>query len=76
MTSEELQAIIRESRLAAGLTQSAAAALIYATTRTWEDWESGRRNMHPAMLRYFRHVAGVERIPFRRVTTPTPAAAQ
>lgn len=35
----------RAARLAAGLTQTAAAQLIGATLRTWQDWEGGRRNM-------------------------------
>lgn len=41
---------IRAARAAAGLTQPQAAALIYSTLRTWQDWESGARRMHPAML--------------------------
>lgn len=44
---------IRAARAAAGLTQCAAAELIYATTRAWEDWEGGRRSMHPAMFELF-----------------------
>lgn len=57
---------IREARAASGLTQSEAAALIGSTARTWQDWERGIAAMHPGLWRLFRHVAGVERISFRR----------
>ena len=56
---------IREARTEAGLTQSAAAALITSTLRTWQDWEHGKRTMQPALWRLWRHVAGIEQIPFR-----------
>lgn len=36
---------IRESRLAAGLTQAQAAAEVGAARRTWQDWEAGKRSM-------------------------------
>lgn len=57
---------VREARTVAGLTQSAAAALIASTLRTWQDWEAGKATMNPALLMLFRHLAGIERIPFRR----------
>lgn len=41
-------------REAAGLTMRDAARLIYCTTRAWEDWETGRRRMHPAFFLLFR----------------------
>jgi DNA-binding transcriptional regulator YiaG len=44
---------IREARAAAGLTQTQAAALIYCTLRGWQDWEGGRRAMHPAFFELF-----------------------
>lgn len=44
---------VRAAREASGLTQTAAAAVIYSTLRTWQDWESGSRRMHPAMLELF-----------------------
>jgi putative transcriptional regulator len=44
---------IRAAREAAGLTQRAAAELIHASLRGWEDWEAGRRNMHPAFFELF-----------------------
>lgn len=45
---------IRAARTAAGLTQTQAAALIHCQLRTWQDWESGARRMHPAFFELFR----------------------
>lgn len=45
---------IRAARKAAGLTQTQAAALIYCTLRGWQDWEAGKRAMHPAFFELFR----------------------
>ena len=56
---------VRQARLSAGLTQTAAADLIGAAMRSWQDWEAGKASMHPGLWRLFRHVAGIERIPFR-----------
>lgn len=36
---------IRQRRLALGMTQEQAGAVIYAAKRTWQDWELGNRNM-------------------------------
>jgi len=36
---------IKAARKKAGLTQTEAAELIGAAMRTWQDWESGARNM-------------------------------
>lgn len=36
------------ARIAAGLTQTQAAALIYITLSGWQRWEAGERQMHPA----------------------------
>lgn len=44
---------IRAAREAAGLTQTAAARLIYCSLRGWQDWEAGMRRMHPAMWELF-----------------------
>lgn len=43
---------IRAAREAAGLTQAAAAEVVYATLRTWQNWEASGaagRAMHPAI---------------------------
>lgn len=50
---------VRGARESAGLTQTAAAALIYCSLRGWQEWESGGRRMHPAMWELFRLKAGV-----------------
>lgn len=44
---------IREFRTAAGLSQTAAALLIYSTKRTWQDWEAGVAKMHPGLWELF-----------------------
>jgi len=41
---------IKEARLAADLTQSQAAKKIFSDSyRSWQDYERGERNMHPAI---------------------------
>jgi len=47
-------AVIKEAREIAGLTQTAAASLVYSTCRAWQQWEAGDRRMHPAMWELFR----------------------
>lgn len=44
---------IRAAREAAGLTQSAAAALLYKTCRAWQQWEAGERRMDVAYWELF-----------------------
>ena len=44
---------IRAARLTAGLTQTAAGALLYTTCRVWQQWEAGDRRMHPAFWELF-----------------------
>lgn len=41
------------AREAAGLTQEAAALVVYTSWRTWQDWERGERRMHPAFWELF-----------------------
>lgn len=45
---------IKRVRKAAGLTQEGAAAVIYSTRRTWQDWEAGVNTMHPALWELFK----------------------
>lgn len=45
---------IKQARTDAGLSQPAAAALIYSTKRTWQDWEAGKNPMHPGLWELFR----------------------
>lgn len=54
---------IRAAREAAGLTQTAAAALIYRTLRGWQEWEAGNRRMSPALWELFRHKVSQTTIP-------------
>lgn len=44
---------IRDARADSGLTQAGAAALIYSTRRTWQDWETGVAHMHPGLWELF-----------------------
>lgn len=48
---------IIDRRQQAGLTQSEAATLVYASLRAWQQWESSTpgdaRGMHPAMFELF-----------------------
>lgn len=52
---------IRAGREAAGLTQSAAAALVHANLRSWQRWEAGERAMHPAFWELFLIKSGQQR---------------
>lgn len=44
---------IRAARMAAGLTQTQAAKIIHCGLRTWQQWEAGDRQMHPAFWELF-----------------------
>lgn len=44
---------IKAARKASGLTQAQAGALVHCHWRSWQDWESGRRSMHPAIWELF-----------------------
>ncbi len=44
---------VRETRSKAGLSASKAAALIYRSTRNWQQWELGERAMDPALFELF-----------------------
>lgn len=45
---------VRAAREEAGLSQTAAAAIIHCTLRGWQEWEAGNRRMHPAFWELFR----------------------
>lgn len=59
---------VREARLKAGLTQSAAAELVYVDRVTWARWEGSKtasaRPMPLSLWELFRHKAGLVRLPF------------
>lgn len=44
---------VRKLREEAGLTQAHAARCVHVLTRTWQKWESGKNEMHPAMWELF-----------------------
>ena len=44
---------IKQARKKVGLTQTAAAELIYKNIRTWQQWEAGDRKMDPAYWELF-----------------------
>lgn len=44
---------IKAARIRAGISQAAAAKLVYKTTRAWELWEGGARRMDPAFWELF-----------------------
>ena len=46
-------AAVVAARIDAGLTQTAAGALVHTTCRTWQQWEAGDRRMHPAFWELF-----------------------
>ena len=47
---------VRELRETYGLSQTAAAELVYSALRSWQNWEAGEVSMHPAIWAWFRHV--------------------
>ena len=62
---------IRKAREQSGLTQAAAAVLVGVTRVTWARWESGiTPPPSEALWRFWLHVAGIERIPFRQSQRP------
>jgi len=42
------------ARKAAGMTQTAAASIVYSSCRSWQQWEAGDRRMHPAVWELFK----------------------
>jgi DNA-binding transcriptional regulator YiaG len=61
---------IRAARIAADLTQTEAGALVHTTYQVWQQWEHGKRAMHPAFWELFgRKVA-------ERPTSPGAAATR
>lgn len=53
LSSNPSPADILAAREAAGLTQTAAAELVYAGLRGWQEWEAGTRRMHPGLWELF-----------------------
>lgn len=61
-TSDE----IRAAREAADLTQAKAAELLGVTREAWARYEIGEREMTEAAWLFWKHVAGLERLPFKK----------
>lgn len=53
-------AMILKARLAAGLTQKAAGEKCLSALRSWQDWEYGKRRMHPAIWQVFQNATASE----------------
>ena len=66
--SNPTQAEVRAAREAAGLSQTAAGALVHTTCRTWQQWEAGDRRMHPAFWELFQIKVAQK----RRIKTKEP----
>jgi DNA-binding transcriptional regulator YiaG len=47
-------ATIRAARETAGLTQTAAGAVVYSSLGAWQQWEAGLRRMHPGLWELFQ----------------------
>ena len=45
---------IRAARMAAGLSQTAAARIVHASLRSWQQWEAGDNRMHPGLFELFQ----------------------
>lgn len=45
---------ILNARKKLGITQAQAAELLHCHYRTWEQWEAGKRKMHPAFWELWR----------------------
>jgi DNA-binding XRE family transcriptional regulator len=58
---------IRAARESLSLTQTQAAELIGVTRVTWTRWELGTTPMPESQWLMFRHRAGIEQIPFKRI---------
>jgi len=56
----------RPSREVVGHSRVEAAEVLGVAERTIEGWETGQNPMPAPMLRLYRHLVGLERIPFRK----------
>jgi len=64
------------ARLALGITQHDAAALLGMHRATWSRYEDGLRTLSAIEWRYWLHVAGIEAIPFQRRRLPSAKATK
>ena len=64
---------IRAAREGLGITQDAAGRLAGVTRVAWARYEIGTRRMPGTLWRYWRHVAGIERMPFTPPASRSPS---
>lgn len=77
MMHEYTPAEVRATRTTAGLSQGAAAALVgLKRWQTWQDWELGISPPDHVRVTIFRHLTGIERIPFPRKRRGTGTAGK
>ena len=50
---------IEQARINAKLTPPKAAAVIHCSARAWQQWEAGKRKMHPAFFELFKLKTGI-----------------
>jgi DNA-binding XRE family transcriptional regulator len=65
----------KKSRTQAAQTQREAAAMVGVHWRTWQNWETGVHEIPEPMLKLYRHLTGIERMPFRAVGYDRPEGA-
>lgn len=56
---------IYNSRMLCNQTERAAADTLGVSLHTWQKWEAGLLKMPIPILRLYRHLVGIEQIPFR-----------
>ena len=59
-TDHPTKEAILSARVAAGLTQEEAGAVVKSARRTWQDWERGRRKMPMGLFDYFKIKRGLK----------------
>lgn len=65
---------VRQARQAAGMTVQQAADTVHCRYRTWQDWEHGKNPIDVARYRLFRHLTGLERLPFGTIRPASKSA--
>ena len=64
-TTPPKPAEVIKARKSLGLTQAEAAEFLHADRVTWARYEGGTRSISAIEWRYWLHVTGIARIPFR-----------
>ncbi len=58
MTTIPAPEAVKQAREAAGQTQAQAAEIVHADLRSWQRWEAGDRQMHPAFWELYQLKTG------------------